>query len=459
MATKGTSLSCCCIGCDSPPFENTGTEDSDIRDPIPQKVQYLCMACMPLQLCLLVTCADVPQPALLQRVDPCHGDPYHTYSYWSGFVSLGSSSAVFTVFFDTVGDDCYLCLECASIGITGSEPGSRVLITDAVRRQFSPSCQDCQNQLYPTGPVTWNFPIPGGLYCSIIATPVSNISLTITPPCAGCPDPCANQTDYASVPAPTCRACLGCDCVCEFGCVTIKKNGNVFFSGSVAMCNFAYSLPTGDAISLMPNATTKACELWLTSLNILDPGDSWPDGTFPQAINIVGQCPDMVASWTLTTTLLVHVSVYFACAECGTCDELKFAPCCPNPLPRLLHATFDGSACGCGPPSIVVPIYDSTITGEAAWIGCSEEMATTDHCLISQLCIKLFCSNGVFILNVSYTGPDGVFYESSTADYGNSGHCLPFQLKFTNVYFAGTGYLCRPPLMLIPLTYTVTVNL
>jgi hypothetical protein len=278
MPNKGTTKSCCCVGCDSPPLAsgegNGGTLEKG--DPSPQIVQTTCLACMPLQLCLMANCAGIKEPALLQRYDPGGPNPYVAFSYWSGGVSLGNSSATFTVFFDIVDGACYLCLSCDALGITGEEAGSRVLITDDVRAQFSPSCQDCQDQQYPSGLVMWTLNLPGET-CTITATPVSNTSLQGVPACPDCPDPCAGQGNYVPAPDPSCFFCADCDCVCSQVCITITKRLSLLYSGKIQLCNFAWRTPGGTLIAIHPNLYTNECELWLDSLEGLDEGDSWPE--------------------------------------------------------------------------------------------------------------------------------------------------------------------------------------
>ncbi|HEY3968475.1 MAG TPA: hypothetical protein VGM05_28260 [Planctomycetaceae bacterium] len=440
-------------------------------DPKPQIVQTACLACMPLQICLMTNGAGFSEPALLQRQDSCEAYPPSTMSYWSGVVSLGNSFATFTVFFDIVDGACYLCLSCDALGITGGEAGSRVLITDAVRAQFSPSCQDCQDQQYPSGLVTWTLDLPSGT-CTIKATPVSHVSLEGIPPCPDCPDPCVGQEGYAPSLVPGCRLCTDCDCVCGQVCLTITKKMGLLYNGKPQLCNFAWGTPGGTLIGINPNAYTKSCELWLESLEGLDDGDSWPADSFPSPVPIGNRCPDVSASWNLMSTKGVAFSVNLTCAQCDTCEEITSVGCCPQPLPNLLYATVDTTPCNCG--QIVVPLFPVPGIPGNYWEGCCGWTECCGH----NLCLRLICNGdntwtlgydeGVGIAGQGSTGGGATLDSASmsyyqSTDYGGSATCGPLQVKFYRVNGdsggIGSGIACGSnPTSGVFCDYTVTVT-
>jgi hypothetical protein len=228
--------------------------------------------------------------------------------------------------------------------------------------------------------------------------------------------------------------------------VVTPHGTTIAFNGPVKICEFTYSFGstdqyghfTGGAIRVQSDAYGD-CELALIGVSgvTLD-----PTAKLPQALSIGGQdnpCPSVRATFGVGLYPAGEVVILFNCSECGTCDELKFPPCCPDPLPRVLHATVDGSLCGCGPP-LIIPIIDQTMTGHQNWFGNSSDGTFCGHAVFIELdCSGNSWSLGIYIGNTTST----ITYSRYTY---HSGSCSPMNLVFADVNPQGSGDCkCLPP--------------
>ena len=458
MPNKGTTKSCCCVGCDSPPMmagEGSGGT-LEKGDPNPQIVQTACLACMPLQICLSAYCAGFNEPALLQRQDPCGPYPDITMSYWSGIVSLGNSVATFTVFFDIVDGACYLCISCDALGITGEEAGSRILHHRRRARLIFAVMSGLSGSALPQRPGHMDSESARGDVHHHGDPGQQHVSLQGTPACPDCPRSVRRPGKLRSRSRPELlflhrlRLCVqpGLHHDYEIDAPVVQQ----------AKSRSAISLwrtPGGTLIVIHPNLYTNECELWLDSLEGLDDGDSWSESF--ASVPIANRCPDVSASWNIMSTKGVFFSVNLTCAQCGTCEELTTVGCCPQPLPNLLYATVDTGVCNCG--QIVIPLFAMPGIPGNYWEGCSGWTECCGH----NLCLRVICNgDGTWSMGFDEgvgTAGGGASFNSlspyQTTDYAS---CEPLQVKFINVT-GGAASPCRTnPQNGIHINYTITVT-
>lgn len=445
MAGKG-SPQCCCVGCDRPPVNLTGSRADDLFDASPVLAQNLCLSCMPQQLCLSTTCNGVAEPSLFTRQDPCRYGQF--YSYWAGYLNIYRQYVQAEIQFDIVGSDCYLCFVCPALGITGYESAARVLLTWAIQQSWSPHCQSCNDEFYPDAPVQWNLTL-AGYPCVINAGMVSNTSLTPAMPCDNCAsDPCEPEQVFyieEDLQAPrfsSCAICLGCACIGTYMCIVVRKFGVVVESVNVKICNFGWVTPLGTSVYIDRDPSDKTCRLRLATVGGITYNGA---SVLPLYGSIAGQCPDVAVSWAFdnpATPVNEPINVSVSSSECGSCASLTAVPCCPDPLPRVLYATLDGGPCSC--ESLSIPIVETTLAGDVIWMGNSAPDAFCSawgtKC---QVLIQLFCSNNTWQLNLRYSTDGAPGYTSYTY---YTGSCTPMSLVFTGIYAHGKGDCeCSPP--------------
>lgn len=444
------------------PANGSGSGDS-FSDPNPIPVQNLCLSCMPYQLCLSSTCNYLTEPSLFTRRDPC--DSNHVYSYWAGYLYIYEAYVAAEIQFDIVYGQCYVCLVCPAMGITGTESYARIALTWDIQSKLSPHCQGCNSEFYPTNPLVWNLNL-GGYLCTVGASAVSHTSMTPTMPCDECdPVPCAIEAEFyvdesmAYHRASSCAICLGCDCISTNMCITVRQAGTLIENANVSICSYSWTTPKGTVVAINTNQTDGTCELRLDRIGGFD-FTGYTIDTLPSVGSIAGQCPNVTVTFGITATLnsdhtvIKPFTVTVASSECGSCSALTSVPCCPDPLPRLMYAVISGGPCSC--ETLSIPIVESTITGDTIWTGNSDVdafcSAWPTKC---QVLIKLSCSGNVWQLQLRYSSDGGPGYTTYTT---YTGSCAPMNLVFSGINAHGKGDCeCSPPFF--PKCYDLTVSI
>lgn len=475
MAAKSTK--CCCVGCDRPPVQipkpNTvalperdasGIWPDSFPDPSPIPVQNLCLSCMPYQLCLSATCNSVTEPSMFTRRDPCDAD--HVYSYWTGYLYIYEAYASAEIQFDIVDGQCYVCLVCPALGITGHEDDARIALTWDIQSMLSPHCQGCNDEFYPSYALMWNLNL-GGYPCSIGASAVSHTSMTPAMPCDECTqEPCAVEAEFyidESTVYPrsrSCAICLGCDCISTYMCITVRQAGTLIENVNVAICSYSWTTPKGTVVAINTNQDDGTCELRLDRIGGFD-FTGYTVDSLPKISSIAGQCPNVSVTFAITATrdsdpsVIKPFNITVASSECGSCSALTSVPCCPEPLPRVLYAIINGGSCSC--ESLSIPIVETTLTGDTTWIGNSDVdafcSAWPTKC---QVFIQLNCSGGNWILSLRYSTDGGPGYTMYTT---YTGSCAPMNLVFTDVNGHGKGDCeCSPPFFPKCNNFTVSIS-
>lgn len=467
MGAKGGGKNCCCGGCGAPIRDLVPAVNLDPQEPsdlLPQVVRggapLYCLACMPYALCLRSTYRGHTLPSLVIRKDPdCLNYPWavNQKSYWTGYVFIQSAIYTVNILFDVdlVNGRCWLCLQILDLGITGSEAAARILIDESVRQAMDQSCQRCTDFRYPPTTVQWTITV-GGFPLVVTITPCDIISTVGTLPCPGCGDPCDSVygTVAREATLPNCNTiCLGCECLGQDACIAVSVDGEFRYNHLTKACNYSWVTPEGTAIGLDADPATGQCRLRLVAVG----GVPQITDTLPQSVLVgtVGNpCPWPTASWRLSAYGNHHVQVIFNPAQCGTCDSLRSIPCCPAPVPRMLYATFDGSPCSL--ETLTIPIFDSTLTGDSAWVGQSATGALgSAFGTPKTVMLQLFCQGLTgWILKISYD--DGKSFYQVTS---YSGSCDPVHFVFNNVPSAGLGDCkCQPPFFPKCNNFTVTIT-
>jgi hypothetical protein len=415
MPAKGSTKTCCCGGCSTPPWE---LAFADVRQRI-QPLQQYCCACIPLQLCVHYVCPDdqVESFALFDAVIYCDAEGTEAVQYAGDIIIDGALTRLEFYFdADTEYGTCDFCLTSSDLGIYGECKE----ITDEVRAELCPRCTPCPDE---TDILAWDISTQCSGTATISVRPAANTSLTPHPRCCNCPDPCDDEPylDLEPYPDESCGGlCAGCGCICSRACITVVRNNQIFSDEVVDLCNWAYHTSGGIIISIVLNESTGCCELELTSAGAIEPDAPLTNVTIG---GISNPCPNPVGRWEFNDAHLTspddQVVVIFECATCDGCPGVVTSTCCPGAAvrtSRVLSAEAVGSVGCCGTINLLL-VFDEV---EGAWIG-SDENSMCGH----AIGLRLNCGADTWSLTFSGAPCNEVTVEAEVG-----GTCDPLNLEF-----------------------------